>query len=111
MKAVLAVLWTAVALCVLGLAASPAQASWHHCRVGNLPVRRIGTNIRCHDARVVVKRCFVIFVRRCAYIGDHYIYGWHYHGYTARAFSPSLGTTFEYMKFNATKGRRRVIFY
>ena len=111
MKAVLAVLGTAVALCVLGLAASPAQASWHHCRVGNLPVRRIGTNIRCHDARVVVKRCFVIFVRRCDFPGIHYLYGWRYRCYTARAFDPRIGTTFEYLKSNATKGRKRVIFY
>ena len=41
----------------------------------------------------------------------HYLYCWRYYGYTARAFSPSLGTTFEYMKFNVTKGRKRVIFY
>jgi hypothetical protein len=109
MKAVLAVLATAVALCVLGLTASPAQACWHHCRVGNLPVCRIGTNIRCHDARVVVKRCVVIFIRRCDYIGDgvHYIYGWRYHVVAA---CPCERCGY-YMKFNATKARKRVIFY
>jgi hypothetical protein len=60
---------------------------------------------------VVAKRCKRIFVARCDFPGVHYIFGWRYHCYTARAFDPRIGTTFEYLKSNATKGRKRVIFY